>query len=350
MNDQFRKNAARGEQPFCSIIASTIDREGVRLGRRKLLGNCYSPIPNFDKTTFLKGWPRVEITPAVIDEWSRRHGRWLATGLRIENGLVAVDIDVDDAEMVERLAGVLQDIMPALVDETVPWLERSSGRAKVAWFFRTNELFSRLHTRRWLRPGETAEDDATQFVEIFGGGSSRQFGCFGPHTRLKNGEVLRWYAWRDHSPLDVRLDELPLLTKEQLAAFVDAAEREFEAAGWSPVPLSTAGENADERVYDLVADMTFDCLDGVTRSLDDLRVVAAAGDLRCSASWMEGPSAKRTDRCLVSLTRAGHVSIWETATGVTHLEVRAKRRSVEDAIDELRSKFSAFMGRTSHGR
>lgn len=350
MNDKFRKTAARGEQPFRSGAVSAIEREQVWRDRMKLLEQGYSPIPNYDKTTFLKGWPSVEVTPELVDEWSRRHGRWLATGLRIERGLVAVDLDVDDAAMVEQLADLMMDAAPVLEAQDVPWLERSSGRAKVAWFFRTDELFGRLHTRRWLRPGETAEKDATQFVEIFGGGSSRQFGCFGAHTLADNGEVLREYAWRDLSPLDVSLDELPIITKKQLAAFCDAAERAFEVAGWTAVPLSTRGENAGERIYDISDDATFDCLDDVSRTLDEMRERASIDDdLRCSASFFEGASAKNRTRCLVRLER-GRVAIWDTATTAHHLEASAKPRSVEDAIDELRSKFVALAGRTSHDR
>lgn len=302
-----------------------MNRDEARQTRLRLLENGYSPIPNRDKATYLSGWPSVEITPELIDEWARRHGRWLATGLRVENGLVAIDVDVDDKEVVDRIADALMDIVPALMDERVPWLERSSGRAKMAWFFRVDEPFGRLHSRRWLRPGETAEEDDTKFVEVFGGASSRQFGCFGPHTVADNGEVLRSYSWTGLSPLDVPLAALPILTKAQCAALVDAAERIMSDAGWVPVARSTAGENASERVYDLTDEMVFECADGVTRTLSELRGVLAGEDaLRCSASWLEGPSAKRRDRCLVALTRAGFVSIWESATGVTHLEAGAE--------------------------
>lgn len=335
MSDKFRENAACGEQPFRGGTVSAIDRDQVRRDRMKLLEQGYSPIPNYDKTTFLKGWPRVEITPEAIDEWSRRHGRWLATGLRIENGLVAVDLDVDDASMVERLADIVQNIVPELADERVPWLERSSGRAKVAWFFRTDEAFGRLHTRRWLRPGETADTHATQFVEIFGGASARQFGAFGPHTRLDNGEVTRWYAWRDLSPLDVKLASLPIITKKQLADFCDAAEREFQAAGWSPVLLSTRGENAGERIYDLVDDMAFDCLDGASRSLEEMRSRAAHdGDLRCSAAFFDGPDCRNRTRCLVRLER-GRVAIWDTATDTHHLEAVTVSSDLSERLRRL---------------
>lgn len=317
-----------------------MNRDEARQTRLRLLENGYSPIPNRDKATYLSGWPSVEITPELIDEWARRHGRWLATGLRVENGLLVIDVDVNDKEVVDRIADALLDIFPTLEDERVPWLERSSGRAKMAWFFRVDEPFGRLHSRRWLRPGETAEDADTQFVEVFGGASSRQFGCFGPHTVADNGEVLRSYSWTGLSPLDVPLAALPILTKAQCAALVDAAERIMSDAGWVPVARSTAGENASERVYDLTDEMVFECADGVARTLSELRGVLAGDEdgLRCSASWLEGPSAKRRDRCLVALTRAGFVSIWESATGVTHLEAGAAPVDFGPEIDRIGEK------------
>lgn len=319
-----------------------MDRDEARRVRLQLLENGYTPIRNRDKATYLPGWPTLEVTPEVIDEWARRHGRDLATGLRIENGLCAIDVDIDDQEVVDLIADALMDIAPVLADEDTPWLERSSGRAKVMWLFRVDEPFGRLHSRRWLRPGETAEENDTQFVEVFGGASARQFGVFGPHTVAEDGTVVRSYSWRDLSPLDVRVDELPVLTKGQLAALVDAAEQIMREAGWTPVALSSVGENAASRVYDLVPEMSFDCSDGVTRTLDELRAVLAAegetAGLRCSASWLEGPSAKRRDRCLVSLSRGGRVVVWESATGVTHMEAAAAPVDYGPEIDRIGEK------------
>ncbi|MFA7602541.1 MAG: primase-helicase family protein [Novosphingobium sp.] len=325
-----------------------MDREQARQIRLRLLENGYSPIRNRDKATYLKDWPSLEITPEVIDEWARRHGRDLATGLRVENGLVAVDIDIDDGDVVERLADALLEIAPELQDEAAPWLERSSGRAKVAWFFRVDEPFGRLHSRRWTRPGETL-DDGSHVLEVFGGASSRQMGAFGPHTLAANGEVLRSYAWRDQSPLDVPLDRLPVLTKKQLAALVDEAERILSEAGWSPVALTAAGENVAERVYDLAGDMVFDVHEGDRGvSLEALKALVTASDegVRVSASWLEGPDPKRSpDRCLVSLTRAGFLAIWDSATGVTHVEAEAAPVDFGPEIDRIGEKLKELAER-----
>src|SRR5690606_36695232 len=105
--------------------------------RLQLLENGFSPICNRDKATYLKGWPSLEITPETIDKWGRRHKRDKATGLRVENGLAVIDIDIDDQELVDALANAILDLVPQLDDEASPLLVRRGGGVKEAWFVRT---------------------------------------------------------------------------------------------------------------------------------------------------------------------------------------------------------------------
>ncbi|KQZ19466.1 hypothetical protein ASD50_08335 [Mesorhizobium sp. Root552] len=298
-------------------------RQEVEALRLKLLENGFSPIRNRDKATFMKDWPFMEITPEVVRSWSRI-GRDRATGLRLDNGLAAIDIDIDDHALVAALANAVLDMVPELDRENVPLLVRTSGKAKEAWFVRTEEPFGRIYTRRWVKAGETL-DEGSHVLEIFGGASARQMGAFGPHTVERDGTVMREYSWRDQSPADVRLEELPVLTKSQFFAIADKAEELMRAAGWEPVALTEKGENAAQRVYDLTDDLLFDVHEGPHGvSMAELKTMAEAdGDgLRVSASWLEGPDPKRSpDRCLVSITRSGHLAVWDSATGVTHVEV-----------------------------
>lgn len=308
--------------------------------RLRLLANGYSPIRNRDKATYLKDWPQLEITEEVIQSWDRNR-RDQATGIRVERGLAAIDIDINDQDMVDALANAILDICPHLDSDNIPLLIRSSGRAKEAWFVRTDEPFGRIHTRRWIKDGETIED-GTHVLEIFGGASARQMGAFGPHTVERDGTVTRSYEWRDNlSPLDVPLDALPVISKQQFFAIADFAEKLMEAAGWSPVVRTTSGENTAQRSYDLDEAMLFDLNDGrLNVTLADLRDYADSEEgLRCSASWLEGPDPKRSpDRCLISLTRGGYVSIWDSATGVTHVEAAAKPKDYGPEIDRAAEK------------
>lgn len=314
--------------------------------RLQLLENGYSPIRNRDKRTFMTGWPSVEITPDEIRSWSRRNSRDKATGLRIENGLAVIDIDIDDKGIVDAAADAILDLCPQLEDANVPLLVRRGSGAKEAWFIRTDEAFGRIHSRAWRRRGEGVDATAHR-VEVFGGASPRQFGAFGPHTVLDDGTVAKWYSWAEASPAEVRQPELPVIPKATIFLIVDAIERILEEAGWEVVPRSEKGENREHRVYDLTPDMAFDCDDGVTRTLDELRDVADSG-IRCSASWLEGPTAINRSRCLVTETRAGHVAIWETASGTTHVEEAAKPRDYTLDLDRVAERLKELDQRRRH--
>lgn len=316
-----------------------MDTETLRL---TLLANGYTPLRNRDKRTFMSGWPDALITEDEIRKWSRQT-RDRATGLRIENGLAAVDIDVDDAETVDAIAQAVFDTVDALGLSDAPLPTRYGRGAKEAWFVRTDEAFSRIATRGWTKPGETPEDGVYR-VEIFGGSSPRQFGAFGPHTVADDGQVLVEYAWRDDvSPANVPLAALPILTKHDFFATCDAAEGVLRARGWSPVEGCPGGEIEPVRVYDLQDGMAFDLIDGRTVDLEALRqIVRDGGETRCSASWLEGATAKNRTRCLVTLTRGGHVAIWESAAAITHVEATAKPVDHAEAIDRFAEKLKAL--------
>lgn len=291
--------------------------------RLQLLANGFTPLPNLGKTCYMKDWPRIEVTETEIAKWARRHKRYTSTGVRVENGLAVIDFDVDD-EIMDVIAERVLDRLEGLANEDVPLPVRGGKGSKEAWFVRTVEPFKRAYSHAWIKPGG-AEDDPAHRVEIFGGVSAREFGAFGPHSFDRDGNVLVEYRWRDESLLDVALHELPELGLSDFMAVCDIVDATLEEAGWQLVLRSTRGEGDPDHVFDLTPDMVFDCNDGETRTLEELRGWAEGADNpRCSASWLEGPHAVRRDRCLVSLTRAGHVCVHETSSSVSHLEEGAK--------------------------
>lgn len=283
--------------------------------RKQLFSNGYAPLPNFDKACFFPNWPNLEITDSEIERWERRYSRFTATGIRIENGLAAIDLDIDDP--------IAEDILEAW-DNAIPGLDaaplRHSGGNKFALFVRTDEPFSRIHSRRWLRDG-VAEDDWVGMVEVFGGASPRQFGAFGPHTIDEHGEVLRSYQWEDDaSLLTIPLVDLPLLSKEQFFDLVDIAETLLAERGFSPVKLSKTGETAPERVFDLVGDRFETQAFGVVTKAQLHELAATHDRVYLSASWLDGPVAKNPRRCLATVTQTGALAIWDSMTAMTHLE------------------------------
>lgn len=313
-----------------------MERHEIEALRLAVLANGYTPIRNFDKRTFMKDWPKARIDEQEIRSWSRRFSRHTATGLRIENGLAAIDFDVDDSAAMEAIVDAVLEKHPELETSLLRW----GKGAKEAWFLRCEEPFTRLHTRAFIKPGTTA-DDATYRVEIFGGASPRQFGAFGPHTVTEDGEVLVSYEWADdQSPATVPLEALVEVPKAVMWSVIDVAETVLLQNGWLIHEKSTRGESAAGVVYDLTPDMVFHCNDDVTRTLDELREAAARDDshLRCSASWLEGPSAKRRDRCLVSIAHSGGLSIWESMEGVSHHEASDAPTDYGPMIDRAAEK------------
>lgn len=282
--------------------------------RMQLLANGYVPTANIGKACYMKSWPTIVVTEAVLDEWDRRHSRFQDTGLRIEGGLAVIDLDINH-EVIDRVARKLEEEEPRLAQALIRF---GKGR-KEAWFVRTAEPFGRLHTRRWLAPGDTLED-GTHVVECFGGASPRQFGAFGAHTRDAAGGVEIAYEWADDvSPLTVPLAELVELTKADIIKIVDASEQEMEAAGFTVVQRTQKGEDVATKAYDLTPDMRFECNDDRTRTLAELEEAAGEDGLRCSASWLEPGGKHSITRCIIGRTHNGALTIWDSASGVSHM-------------------------------
>lgn len=287
--------------------------------RRALVANGYTPLPNRGKMCLLTGWPTVAVDEAALLHWERRSRRWPDTGLRIGGGLAVLDLDVNH-EVADAIADALEQAAPELAEA----LLRFGKGAKRAWFFRTDETFGRFHSRRWLTPDADLDSDGAHAVEAFGGASARQFGAFGAHTRKPDGSVEIAYEWADGlSPATVPLANLPEIASERLLGLIDIAEAVLVAGGFRAVPRTVSGAQEAIRQFDLTEDMVFDCNDDVTRSLEELKLIAGEPGLRCSAAWLE-PGASNRERCIVARTRGGELAIWESASGVTHLPVDAR--------------------------
>lgn len=288
--------------------------------RHAVLDNGYTPLPNHFKLCFLKGWDKVRPTHEMIDEWGRKLV-YQATGLRVENGLCALDIDIDDADIVaeiwKRSAAQFPQLREALV--------RFGSGAKEAWFCRTDEQFSVIVSTGHARPGEDPEGEGVGVyrLEAFGGGHNRQMGAYGAHTmKPDNSGFEVEYEWDGgESPADVRLDALPLLTKAAVLTIAQIVSDVLTEHDWPRVLRSRVQECSAATVYDLTSDMRFECLDGVTRTLDQLADYATGGNARCSASWMGEPRFRNRTRCLVTLDHNGRVSVLETADWTRHMAV-----------------------------
>lgn len=300
--------------------------------RLRLLENGYVCIPNVGKTTYLKGWPTLQVAPELIAQWARKHSRWQDTGIRVQDGLAVIDFDIDNEEMMNEIARRAEEAKPGLARSLV----RYGKGYKEAWFVRTSEAFGRIHTRRWLAPGADLDKDGTHVVEIFGGASPRQFGSWGAHTREPDGSIKIAYEWAEGgSPLDTRLDQLPEFDKADFFLIVDIAEHVLTEAGWTYVVKTQKGESEATRVYDLVEDMLFETNQGeVDVPFAALRERAGEEGLRVSASFIEPGRGHSLTRCLVGRGHSGDLFIWDSATDVTHHAAdREPVKSIQADID-----------------
>ena len=308
--------------------------------RLALLANGYSPLANRDKRTFMKGWPTLEITPSVIREWETgRHRRDVATGVRQERGLVMIDVDIDDEQAVAEFFDIAVEQVPQIEFAPV----RMGGGAKEGWFFRLadgEKPFRYCGSTGHVRPGEDPENDSLPIhrVEVWGGAEARQFGAYGPHTVNDAGEVERVYRWREDTGglLETPFEKLPVITLAEIEKLCALAGGLLTAKGWPRSLRVKAGRHNGEIAYDLTDAMVFDCNDGETRKLQQLRdYIRSSASPRCSASWLEGPAAQNRTRCLLSLTHDGVISILDTASYDRHQPAAAKVETTPERMDRL---------------
>ena len=190
---------------------------------------------------------------SVGDSFARRFPQATSTGLLICDGLVVLDIDVDDEVMVRNALGEIDQIAPEVGDRAPT--RYGGGEHKIALFCRLNgEPFRRLATHRYSKPGV----DGDHMIEVLGGkltasgNYSRQFGIYGPHSFDDAGNVICTYDWDESRPAlhTVRLVDLPMISVSQINAILQRFEQMAEAAGWKRGEAPAGEGNAE--VFDSI--------------------------------------------------------------------------------------------------
>lgn len=310
--------------------------------RKALLRNGYTPLPNVDKRCMLKGWTTVEVTDAEIEAWETgAAARFTATGLRVDDDLVVVDVDFDDEALVGDLWEAFREIVPA----GAPVLARAGRGWKEAWVLRADKpLYARRSAA--FAPLGGDDDGPLSFVEVFGGASkrlgkaSRQIGAFGWHTKPRAGTPAIEYAWvSDHTPETLPKDALAVVTEQDVLAFLDRAAEIAKRHGYEQVGSSADGSSEPLVAYDLDDTMVFRCNDDIDRSLAELTAAAkpktaGARQLRCDASFTGARSTNR-ERCLIGWSSAHGVYVWEPASYTTHYAAKAAPTPVAETMDRL---------------
>ena len=257
--------------------------------------------------------------------------------MRVEGGLAVIDLDVNDADAIEAIVEALPEELWAKL--SLAPVRRGKG-AKEAWFCRLaegEEPFYRMASAGFRRE---ADDEVVQRVEVFAGDGGRQFGVYGAHTIGPDGDVAVEYQWSAGRGLvELPLADLPAVTRADLVMVAEIASRTLEAMGWHPDLRSKAGFSSNVPIYDL-DDQTFETRDHGAVDLMGLEELCALhGEVRLSASWLEGSAAVNMTRCIASIhPRDGRVSVLETASFESHRPKALEPRPItQGALERLQA-------------
>lgn len=294
--------------------------------RHKLLENGYVPLANKDKRCMLPGWPRIDVDHDTIDEWDDRRGL-KATGLRMEGDLIALDFDINDVKMLDRIWDAIWDKDEKLGDRLNSLPLRAGKGAKVCLFARLETgKIDKLWSKAFYKPEDLEADPAGAVLhrlEVFtgsGDGGARQVGVYGAHTVGERGEVEIEYRWADGWGLaDIPIDELPSLRRKDVFTIVDTVSETMSKAGWEYEVSAVSGRVTETRSMTLLPTMRFTTNRGDVLDLEGLEAAASADlGLRVSLGFVE-KGAVNVTRGLVGINPADdRVQIWDTATATLY--------------------------------
>jgi putative DNA primase/helicase len=207
-------------------------RTAVTARRIRYLKAGHQPIPirSGDKRPVHGDWGNMPIDLDVIPSWGDSHPGALSTGIRTRRE-PAVDIDIYDADVADRVEQVLLNMIPQ--GGTI--LKRVGLPPKRLIPFRTEAPFRKI-AAAFKRPG----DDRTHKVEVLCDG--QQFVCEGIHP-----DTHMPYRWADNvGLLNVAHEHLPLLNEATARRFIAEATRIMLAIGYE----QTSGGNGKPKTSD----------------------------------------------------------------------------------------------------
>ena len=165
------------------------------------------------KKPLLPAWRTISITAPVIQSWAK--GRWrydTNTGIRTR-GLVAVDIDVLDTAIADQILAIAAEML----GET-PLVRIGKAPKKLACYKAAADVAKAKTPDFFYKNGDKSA------VECLSDG--QQFIAFGIHPGTGKP-----YQWVGQSPLDVAVDDLPVVDARRMKDFLARAETVLREAG-----------------------------------------------------------------------------------------------------------------------
>jgi hypothetical protein len=305
--------------------------------RLDMLRNGFQPLLNECKRSIEPGWPKRIVDEAEVLSWDR--SALESTGLKLDDDLAVIDVDVKDAGLVGILADAFDERFPELFRRG---LVRHAGGPKEAWIARVDEPFRRLASRRWYR-GDDPDDPVVpkHQVECFGSLGTRQFAIEGPHERNRQGEIIDTYQFAGGaSPATTPRTSLPVLPKAAYGMACDLFDEIAAAAGLTTVTETSAGRGLSPRRFELDADTVIETRDHGAMTVAELELLMRRRDarttLRCSGSFQDR-TRKRTDSHLINLGRYG-LGIYDTMTETTWHRREKAPTALFEFLGQLRER------------
>jgi hypothetical protein len=188
--------------------------------RQQLREAGFSPIPVAGKQPTLPGWPsQVDANEHTINLWETLCPYDKSTGIITRNS-PGLDIDFKD----EDAAEALEELARERFDSRGPILVRIGQAPKRLIPFRTNVPFKKIR-RVFVAPSGPAPDGKDPAIEILGDG--QQFVAFGIHPNTQQP-----YRWHGGQPGEIPCADLPYISEQEAAAYVEAATPILLARGY----------------------------------------------------------------------------------------------------------------------
>jgi hypothetical protein len=189
-------------EPLQALGADVADAETNRRVRLRQQG--YYPIPVQGKVPAPKAWQKLtELSKEEIEFWPTSYPHATNTGC-LTKYMPTSDIDLTVPEAVRDAV----DMIRARLEERGYVLVRTGNAPKVAIPLHTLEPF-RKYTINLIAPNGAAEK-----IELLGDGE--QIVCFGTHPTTGKS-----YSWHGGEPGQIRLDDLPYVSKEEAIRLVE---------------------------------------------------------------------------------------------------------------------------------
>ena len=259
--------------------------------------NGFKPLPVEGKNPVIKSWTSINIDYAQVDRW----GDLSNTGIRCE-GLMAVDVDIEDKELVDRVASLLP----------TTWVRRRTNSNKVLFLYRFDEDAK----PSFLRFDRGSESVGVDFLST----KSRMFVGFGVHP--SGG----WYTWDHDNPSTTSIKDLPSISAQELRSFREKVEQYLLSVGCTKKSYTKEGTDKNH-VEDLTLEMEFDV---VTPSLGmmkwgDIKKFRKdySGEMWCNLTAFRPSSDSGAGHIL--LNGRGAPYIYDFVTHTAHLEKPPKK-------------------------